>query len=394
MTPDHLRPAVEALRLGSLLHDPATLLRTLEDEATRRPLDMRIRELLLDVRHQVAAERGVPRVLAEVRRERLVRWDAWSAEWDGVHTRTGEPCRVRALTAASAKDPTLGRQLLREGRALGRLMGLTVSTDDAWPAVAVALPGPSLSDASEPDGREPAARLLGMLGAALDALYRWERSVGLAEVGARDLRLDGDRLSVVCLTPPTGRVRPGQVLQRVAEVLQDWWDREEGPGRELISGMAAFPPNSAEEALGAWRREAAQILAGERHDLTRRQAEVFTHNRAHRLAELLTRLAEAVPPPVGKGAVGVDLEGQTTMVEGRRDGTLWWGTPAAMEPVVGETLDARLGRRLIRARAAAPPNPRLDAQVGGEAGYADVAGRWLTAALQLRTLRLLLDVRD
>ena len=141
MTPDHLRPTLAALRLSSLEHDPATLLRTLEDEATRRPLDADVRQALLDVRDRVAAERGVPRVLAEVRRERLVRWDGWSAEWDGTHARTGEAWRVRALVAATAKDPTLGRQLLREGRALARVQGLVAVTDDGWPSVAVPLSG-------------------------------------------------------------------------------------------------------------------------------------------------------------------------------------------------------------------------------------------------------------
>lgn len=392
MNADLLRPALDALRLGAHLQDPMGLLRVLEEEATRRPLDLAVREVLLDVRAWVGAERGVPRVLADVRRERLVRWDHWSAEWDGVHTKTGEPCRVRALTATASKDPTLGRQLLRETHAIARLLGCTDWSDDAWPAVAVALPGPSLADSSEPDGFEPGARLLGMLGAALHTLYKWELRGGMAEVGAADLRLAGDRLAVVCLTPPSGRVPARDVLALVASSLLEWWDREEGPGLDLVAGMAAFPPASAEAGLVTWRRQAAQILAGERHDLLRRTRALDSETRSQRLAGLLRRLAEAVPPPVGRGAVGVDLEGQTTVVEGRRDGTVWWGPRSAMEPILADELDARLGRKFVRMRASAPPNPRLDAEVGGDPRFADHVGRWLTAALQLRTLRLLLEL--
>ncbi|MCO4745764.1 MAG: hypothetical protein KC912_13305 [Proteobacteria bacterium] len=394
MTPDHLLRALSALRLATLAHDPSTLLRTLEDEATRHPLNVDVRAALLDVRDQMFAERGVPRVLGEVRRERLVRWDGWSAEWDGTHVQTGKPWRVRAVTSAAAKDPTLGRQLLRESRALARMQGLQPSaSDQPWACVAVPLPGPSLAHASEPDGHEPALRLLNMLGAALTDLVRWESSIGIPGVGPSDLRLDGERLAVVCLTPPAGRIPPNVVLEDLATVLRNWWDRDEGPGLELVSGMAAFPPASASEALQSWRREAAMLLAGERHALQKRRQQVFTDNRASRLASLLTRLRQAVPPPQGRGAVGVDLDGQTTVVEGRPDGTLWWGTTTAMEPVFAEDLDAKLGRRLLRARAAAPPNPRLDAAVGGDPAYADVAGRWVATALQLRTLCLLLDVR-
>ena len=393
MTPDQLRVHLESLRLGALIHAENDLLRTLEDEATRRPLDAEVRAALLAVSHRDLVLRGVPKTLAGVRRERLVRWDSRSAEFDGVHIQSGTPWRVRVLAPPLVREPNLGRWLIRESRAMARLAGLEPIFEDGWPAVAVPLSGPALCDASEPDGTESAVRMFCMLGGALGDMAMLQAACGLPELGSLDFRLDGDGLKVVCLTPPRQAVDASAIIRALARLLSRWWGRDEGAGLELLAGFEAFPPASVDEARQAWGQEAAKALAGEWHRLRKHRKRVSRDTRASRTLAAIRRMDAAVPPPVGRGAVGVDLEGRVTVVEGRPDGSLWWGPAAAMEQVAGDQLQARLGRRLLRARAAAPGNPRLDADVGGEAGYADEACRWLDLALQLRTLRMLLETR-
>jgi hypothetical protein len=86
--------------------------------------------------------------------------------------------------------------------------------------------------------------------------------------------------------------------------------------------------------------------------------------------------------------VGVDLEGALVVVSSSEvevrfaDERVW---------AAGEGLRPQAARRLLRLRAAAMPNPVLEARVGGDPGLTDAVCRWVAAALQLRTTRLLLE---
>ena len=100
-----------------------------------------------------------------------------------------------------------------------------------------------------------------------------------------------------------------------------------------------------------------------------------------------------VPPPVGRGAVGIDLQGRTTLVESRF-GRVVWG-PKEGPLVEVRTPDGEIqlpvARRLLRARRAAPPNPRLHQEVGGEEQFTESVCAWLRSAIGLRTIRLLIE---
>src|SRR5699024_1884534 len=98
--------------------------------------------------------------------------------------------------------------------------------------------------------------------------------------------------------------------------------------------------------------------------------------RHQRLHALLKRLVRALPPPVGQGAVGVDLQGQVTLV--RSDGhQVEWGPPDDLQLVWSATqgFDAPLARRLLRTRASGIPTPRMHTQVGGTAIHTETLGR-------------------
>lgn len=388
MTPDALRRLVEEIDAGlPPLTRPAALVRGLEDVAERSPGDRSVALATLEAHALLTAGDGLAGTLAGVRRETLVRWDDWTATWDGTHLASGRPARVRALRAWASRDPVLRRALAREARALQPVQQVTEHDD----AIVAMLPGAPLSQSADPDDLDRPEVLARMFATAVADLARWERHrLGLPELSGREVLDTPDGVRVVCLTP----VAPGPAqVGRIATVLAHWWgDGPETAVDALLAGMQAFPPRDAHEAADQVRNALRAHLVGEHHALRRRSRQVSVNRRAARLHALLDRLEAAVPPPEGRGAVGVDLDGKTTLVESR-DGRIRWGPvdgPALIRERDGD-LSAREARRLLRARAASPPNARLHAEVGGTAEHTDRICQWVSAAMHLRTIRMLLD---
>lgn len=395
MTPHLLRILVRDLdRSLPGVEDPPRLLRALEDLADRRPEDRAFARAVRGAHGLATAGSGLPGVVAGVRRETLVRWDGWTTTWDGPHLATGVPSRVRVLRPHAARDPVLRRALPREGRAVGLgLADLAVVHDaGAWPALRIALPGAPLAPRAGADDRGRPDVLVRMLTTAVADLARWESArLGLPALGEREWVDTPAGLRVICLTPIV-RDEAGPHLKRLAATLHHWWgDGEESPVDALLDGFATFPPRTATEAGALVRETLARDLAATRHRLRRRAAATSHHERLARLLTVLARLERAVPLPAGEGPVGVDLEGAITVV--RSDGArLRWGRPDALADVrPGGDLDVREARRLLRAHAAAPPNPRLASDSGGTLEGSERICRWLASALQARTVRLLLE---
>jgi len=302
---------------------------------------------------------------------------------------------VRTLRAHSARVPFRRRSLVREGRSLtGVVPDLVVHADSSWPALTVLLPGPPLGSSPEPElSREPDA-LVRMLGTALGSLARWEEAgLGIDGLSGDEICDGAGGLVIVCLSPS----EPGDAgagIARVARALDSWWDEGgESPVDDLLGGLATFPPRSAREAVDRWSHALADHLVGLHHALARRHRGLVHEERASRLAVQVERLVRAVAPPQGRGAVGVDLEGRTLVVEGRAQALCWGpaGTPLAAVCEPRGRLDARQARRLLRARATAPLKPHLQEAVGGQAAFVEAACRWVAARLSLRTVRLLLE---
>lgn len=155
-------------------------------------------------------------------------------------------------------------------------------------------------------------------------------------------------------------------------------------------------PASTEEAGAFATRALAEELAARRHRLVRRNDRVVLEQRRVALGHALVRLQRACPPPVGRGALGVDLDGNVLVVTSDGDGVVW-GPVGGAEHVVlrGDgPLDTREARRMLRSGAAAPPSAHLDAKISGDPTFSSSIARWTTAAIGLRTLRRLLEVTD
>jgi hypothetical protein len=397
MTPDDLRSRLAtlhpAVRLPPL-EDLGRLLATLEAKADENPADRDLAAAVREVHAMARASVELPPIIGGVRREQLVRWDEWSTTWDGVGAVSGRSCRIRVLRPESARDPVYRRMLSREGRAL-RLGGWHIEVIDGdLPAMVVPVDGPTLH--AHPVGASPddaPSRLVRLFGSTLRRLERLEAAgLGLADLDPSEIRLGPDGVQFVCLTPG-GPADLGRVLGEVCRGLLAYWsDGPETPIDDLLAGFARFPPADLAEARDALLAALAQHLAGHRHDLQRRAERSHRAERRARLLDVVLRLERAVPCPIGRGAVGVDLEGATTVIES--DGhRLTWG-PSGKPEVAwsdGDGVVPGITRRLLRARAASPLNPRLQLEIDGDAAFVDAACRWLAARLAHRTTRLLLE---
>jgi hypothetical protein len=378
---------------GIVTSDPigAEATRALEAAADASPGDAVLRELLAFAHGGASAANGLPPVMCGVRRERLVRWDAISTTWLGTDARTGSRVMLRVLRPWAARDPMLRRMMERDARALAPVVaGLHVDPETC--GLTAPLPGPEAQPAA-------AGGHVGLVARTLQGMLAWEQAgLGLDPIAPEELCDAGDHLRVLTLTPlgPSLHARSsdaGGVLRRVADLVRQWWnDAADHPLADLVSALVAMPPRTVQEAAESCRVALASALAAERHRITRRERALRQRDERARLGALLDRMLAALPPPRGRAAVGVDLAGRTLVVQ-NYDNVVMWG-PSGERPEIiwskADGMDAALARRLLRARGSAPVSERLNREVEGNVQYVDRITRWLAAALELRTLRMLL----
>lgn len=368
--------------------DPRAALTRVEADADADPRDRGLAARAAILADQVAVEAAFPEIVGGARREALVRWDAVSAVWR-ARGQDGEVLLVRALRPAIAADPAHRRQLAREGRALAGLVPLEVIDDaDGAPSLRVPLRGQALG------GRRGDA-IVRPLVTGLAAFERWERAgLGLPALAHDELRLGEDgRAEVACLVAE-GATADDAVATLIARLAMPG---DEGAVGTLLRGLLADPApglTSVDDLARLVRTVLAEQLAARRHALAAGWRGLWHKSRHARLHAMVGRLSEAVPPPEGRGAVGVDLDGRITVVEAR-DGVVSWGAdqPGAAPDLVYDPREGfrpPLARRLLRARATSPPNPTLDARIGGDPVHTEAICRWVAAGLHLRTVALLL----
>lgn len=331
----------ELLVAGASGRDP---LRALEALAEADPTDRRVARAVRDLADRRSAEASTPPIVAGVRREELVRFDDHTVTWLGVDVASGRPTLVRVPRSDRTANPSVARALLRDGRALAAV--LPVEADATAPALRLAVPHPPITDL-------PTARhLVGVL----SNLAAW-RTAGLAvpPLGPHELRDADGRGAVVCLTPGDD---PDEAVPTLYAALRP---------------RALDVPATLDEAHDRVRAAFAQQLTELFHALARQAREGVLKSRAARLHATVARLRNAVPPPTAHCAVGegvVDSDGATV----RFDGDAVFADGQIAPPVA---------RRLLRAQATVMP--------GAAGPEAELVGRWVAAALKLRTVTLLLE---
>lgn len=372
-TATHLPPLDE--------HSPEATLRSVEAQAEAQPFDPRWSRLIRALHGWTTAGQGIASDLGGVHRTQIVRWDTWTTTWEGRDV-SGKPVRIRILRPHAAADPVLRRTLHREAKALEPLVeGLTVG--ETW--IRCPSPGEPLPEGTQATG----PRLARLVTTGTAALQRWEScGVWPAEPSGFCWRDHAGDLVLICLTAERF-IDAGPTLSWLAERLAV--PDPDSALERLVRAIVSAPPRQTSDLNSQIAVALAADLTQIRHELAVRQRKVRVGNRLERLLNLVQRLGSAAPLPKGTGATGVDLEGRITILRADEDG-MTWGTADERQAVwtLAEGMDAPLGRRVLRARAAAPPNARLDEQIDGDPEFTRHATRWLAARMRARTLRLLL----
>lgn len=394
MTPDALRHILADLPgAWPPTTDPVTLLRALEDRADAEP-GHRLLAHAVELAHALAmTDQDLPLIIAGVRRSHLVRWDTWTTTWIGSDVASGIRTMVRVLRPCFSRDPVVRRALRRDARALGAIDTGLRWVEHPLPALRRPMPGATLT-ADIADSTNPTA-LVRLLMTGLASIGRWERAViptpGLAS--EEWIVVDGN-LCVACLTPgPSGKDATDELRTLAHGLRMHWANVANTPVDAVIDGLLAFPSATVEEAGVLARQALAQYLTGLRHHLERKHRVMAVNTQHSWLSSLLSRLHNATPPPRGVGAVGVDLDGNVRVVQSDGQTVSWGSYGRDLRDIrnASGTLFPIEARRLLRSRAAAPPNPRLSAKVGGSQEFTEVICQWVASAHHLRTLRLLVD---
>jgi len=375
------------------LSDATALLRALEDAADAQPADAPLAAGVRAAHALATCDQDLPTLVGGVRRDHLVRWDTWTTTWIGTDVASGRRAMVRALRPSVARDPVARRSLRRAARALGVVDAHVRWVEHPVPALHRALTGAPLDP--HPEGPVHADAVIRLLATGLHSLGRWE-AAGLITPRLDDAEWDqrGDVLTVACLTPGHPGEDPRDTVSALARDVQRW---ASAGGTTAIDGvlstLVSVPPERVEEAASALRLALAGALARTRHHLERTWRVLRVRDEHDRLQTALRRLSAAVVPPVGRGAVGIDMSGRICVVESDGAVVKWLaigGESSEIRDAQG-ILAPREARRLLRARAAAPPNPRLQAQVGGDEAFTEAVCRWVASAHHLRTLTLLIE---
>ena len=400
MTPEELQTTLDIalpdMELPSV-EFPGALVRAMEQYLDSEGPKPALWTLMGAVHNRLQCTEGIPAVIGLCRIEQLVRWDDWSVTFDGSHTQTGEMLRIRTLRRHVKSEPWYRRQLFREGNALisaGLAPKLERQTGP-WPALIHPLDGPPLEEGAPVSGHtERAIWSIRLWGTALQDLITWEQSgFTLPRLSYRDLRLNEAGLGIVCLSP-SGNPRQTPNLDLVASAILNTYGEDVAESIEpLLQGLIDFPDSSPTDIAERLIRSLSSTLADLRHGFVLDQHQATRENRLERLRHWLKRLANNQRPPAGNGALGVNLDGHTTVVSGQGQSLLWGVSDQRSATIWSEQegLTVREARRMLRSHSVAPHNARLNRQIGGDPAYVDHVCRWLNAALQMRTLLMLTE---
>lgn len=386
MTPFSLLAA-----LGEPEHsDLDVLFRSVEREARQRPRDLALRQRLLWTHQWMTAGDGLPPVISKIRRERLIRFDAWTTTWTGVHVLSAESHQLRVLRPHLTRDAAMRRALERDRHALATIE--PVQFDPDYPgSLTIRTPPSSLAVyTGVPSSPDSLARLLTT---GIRDIIRWNRAGLLpADLAPSELVDDGEGLRVLCLTPGEGLL--SEQTASLARALLAWLGAEPEDGlATVLSGLHTLPAATEAELSERVVAALAEDLADRRHAVSRRATTSRGRSRTQRLRGSVLRLGTAIRLPDGLAAVGFGLDGHPTAMRCAAQRLEWGPTNGPYRHVVcpAKGLDPREARRLVRAFRAAPPNARLEQQLGGNRDWGEAIVRWLQSALELRTIRLLLE---
>lgn len=351
-------------------------LEALEQAADADPTSLLLTQAIDAILGQLTAHATPIPIFPRVVREQLVRWDLVSTTW--LARRDGHALMIRVLRPAFRQDPSRRRTLMRDGQALKPLYPMLTLEEEEG---ALLLPlGPTPGPLGPTTDDRAAARTRWLAEAA-----RWcDAGLAWPALDATELR-PGATPMVACLHPERTSDREANVTgllasPETASELDAAWNAE-------VSRTVVID----ETLTRRWCGALAGHLTRRRHALADRWHVLRTSTRASRLIEMVDRLRVALPAPEGSAVVGVDMQGDPIILESDGHFVRWRGLPPKVLVADGEVVAPRDVRQIVRMRAAAPPNARMNDEHGGDLDLVDPLCRWLSTALALRTIDLLLD---
>lgn len=351
---------------------------------------------LLHLRQLERSHAGLPPVIDDARRDRLLWSDAISTVWTGWNIHSGARLMLRCLRPYWRDDPVMLRRMGRAAESMPpAVLPLSWCSEGIWPHLRVHLPGPLLSERHGPDPALFAGALVG----AIDGLCGLHSSGRWLGGGLLSHLSEGaDGVSLIWLDrfdPPGSQVADLSSLALLAEHLDPLG---QSPLSRLVQDWQPAPPPSAADAAHLLQRAMSSSLLASRHQL-------LASSRRHGVHLLRLSLASQVrsllrlPLPRLRTCLSAPEGGMPTIVISDGHTLRAGATAEAALPVVATSdgdLDVTACRSLLRAarRHQARDEARralTERQLGGEPSHRAAVVRWLVSRIQLRSLSLLLE---
>ena len=355
----------------------------------------RLRELEL-------AHAALPPVIDGARRTRLLHTDAISTTWEAWSTTGGQRLFLRCLRPQWRDDPVMRRRM---AQAIGRVVPAQVSwhPNGDWPHLRSIAEGAMVIDRFPVEDAPVTARMARLLGGGLESL---------AQLHTQQAS-HGGAIAPFLLEQPGGAALiwmdlfdadadTSHDISALCKLIADLDPHGGDPVGDLAREWSTTPPPTAADGVQILIRHLGTQLLAARHQLAVTGRKVHQQDRATRLASLVRRLSNSMPPPTGRFCLKASSDGVQVLVE--CDGTTVRGGAAAAEsgrflPVVytpDQGLDAQAARFLLRAWATRESGDSLARDVVQATLEADDAQaarliRWLSCMARLRSARLLLD---
>lgn len=373
MTPSRLRQHLHSRPDTRILAElpPQDLALGLEPLAEESPFDLDIQSLLAEATRweQLSRPREMPPEFSPLK---VVRWDDWTATYRCRHHRSGRPYLVRVLQKHAGHPPNY-RRLKREFRVLQRLYPDHLEwRDGAFPTIIHPLWDLPVNELTTMGSTQELRILASCIS---DLIRREELGLSGVEYDDEEMTTNGVAVSSVCLHIEERSPSIDALVHRVHSLLSS------DIALRVVSGLGHVRVGTASELRDWMSKCLAEHAAQLRHEAHYRWRNRVHQRRMTRLTAALNRLSR-VPPPIGRGKVGYDLDGHPTQLVGSIE-RLSWTSHQGPELVVWDEqgLHHATARRLLRARVHAVPTPTAPVST-----FADLACRWVAA--QLKTHRL------
>jgi hypothetical protein len=323
------------------------------------------------------------------------------------HIATGKSAWLSVLRPRWRHRPMMVRRFL-EPVAAPQLRGFDVVGDADLPTRCLRMPGTPVAELVPQSGEAPVSLPLraSIFAHGLDGLaglHGASRTLGGSIENWLTIGTEGPRL--VDRVPFGAASVPAEEVRDLARVIVDLAPEARDPIATLARTWCELPPPSARDGAHLVSRAMASHLAWLRHQLVRSRRHHTRGSRIGRLSRLLRRLDGIQVPPVGSACLGINATGLAVCVEsdgqqlrgGAREADSCAPLPVVWSPDQG--LDPVASRILVRAWSACRGDAKRQAdEVHRKLGATAVAPmlfvRWLRAARQLRSARLLLNAES